>query len=451
MLYTVGCENNLFGVQRVKRLGWLLLLLATSFAQAAKLEIQGVRLWAAPDNTRVVFDVSGPAAHRLFTLKAPDRLVIDLDNARMSDKARKSLTSAGMVTGLRSGQRNKENLRVVLDLSRPVKPKSFVLKPNDQYGHRLVVDLYDSATSTRTAPRTESKSIESSTLRDVVVAIDAGHGGEDPGARGKHGAREKDVVLAIARKLAALVNREPGMRAVLVRSGDYYVGLRKRMEIARKHRADLFMSIHADAFSDRRVQGSSVFVLSRRGASSEMARWLAARENAADLVGGVSLDDKDDLLAEVLLDLAQAATLEASIQVAEKVFYHMKKIGNVHKKTVQHAGFMVLKSPDIPSLLVETAFISNPAEESRLKSSRHQQAVAEALFKGITGYFAEHAPPGTRIARTQSRQHVIRNGDTLSQLARRYGISMGDLRTANNLRSDRLMVGKVLKIPLQGS
>jgi N-acetylmuramoyl-L-alanine amidase len=223
------------------------------------------------------------------------------------------------------------------------------------------------------------------------------------------------------------------------------------MEIARKHRADLFISIHADAFRDRRVQGSSVFVLSRRGASSEMARWLAARENAADLVGGVSLDDKDDLLAEVLLDLAQAATLEASTEVAEKVFYQMKKIGNVHKKTVQHAGFMVLKSPDIPSLLVETAFISNPAEESRLKSSRHQQKVAEALFKGIEDYFSEHAPAGTRIAKTQARQHVIRSGDTLSQLARRYGISMGDLRTANNLRSDRLMVGKVLKIPQRGS
>lgn len=449
-MYIVPCESNLSGGLRVKRLGWLLLLLATSFAQAAGLEIQGIRLWAAPDNTRVVFDVSGPAVHRLFTLKAPDRLVIDLDNARIGEQARNSQSSAGMVTGLRSGQRNKDDLRVVLDLSRPAKAKSFVLKPNDQYGHRLVVDLFDSAAAAKTAPRTETKATGPSSLRDIVIAIDAGHGGEDPGARGKHGAREKDVVLAIARKLAALVDREPGMRAVLVRSGDYYVGLRKRMEIARRHRADLFISIHADAFRDRRVQGSSVFVLSRRGASSEMARWLAARENAADLVGGVSLDDKDDLLAEVLLDLAQAATLEASVQVAEKVFYQMKKVGSVHKKTVQHAGFMVLKSPDIPSLLVETAFISNPTEESRLKSSRHQQKVAEALFKGISDYYSEHAPPGTRIAAVQSRRHVIRSGDTLSQLAKRYGISTGDLRSANNLRSDRLMVGKVLKIPRRG-
>ncbi len=436
----------------MKRLGWLLLLLVTAVAQAGKLEIQGVRLWAAPDNTRVVFDVSGPVVHRLFTLKGPDRLVIDLDNAHMDDEVRKAVAGAGMVTGLRSGPRKQGDLRVVLDLSRPVKPKSFVLRPNDQYGHRLVVDLFDSGAADKSVPRrTQSTSAPSPKQRDIVVAVDAGHGGEDPGARGKRGTREKDVVLAIARKLAALINKEPGMKAVLVRSGDYYVGLRKRMEIARKHRADLFISIHADAFRDRRVNGSSVFVLSRRGASSEMARWLAARENAADLVGGVSLDDKDDLLAEVLLDLAQAATLEASTEVADKVFYQMKQVGSVHKKTVQHAGFMVLKSPDIPSLLVETAFISNPSEENRLKSSRHQQKMAEALFKGITGYFSDHAPPGTRIATSRSRRHVIRSGDTLSQLARRYGISTGELRTANSLRSDRLMVGKVLKIPHRGS
>jgi N-acetylmuramoyl-L-alanine amidase len=284
-------------------------------------------------------------------------------------------------------------------------------------------------------------------LRDLVIAIDAGHGGEDPGARGKKGTREKDVVLSIARRLAALVDKEPGMRAVLVRRGDYYIGLRKRMEIARKNRADLFISIHADAFKDRRVQGASVYAVSRRGASSEMARWLAARENAADLVGGVSLDDKDDLLAEVLLDLAQTATLEASNEVAGNVLTEMKRIGRVHKRSVQHAGFVVLKSPDIPSLLVETAFISNPSEENRLRSGKHQQKVAAAILGGVRRYFADNPPPGSLVAKNSPRRHVIRRGDTLSQLAQRYGVSMASLRRHNRLRDDNLLVGAVLTIP----
>ena len=294
----------------MKRFGLLLILLLTSVANAGSLQVNGVRLWAAPDSTRVVFDVTGPVEHQLFTLKGPDRLVIDLKHASVDPSLVKQLQASGVVKGLRSGSRNKDDLRLVLDLANPVKPKSFVLKPNDQYGHRLVIDLFgvgDEAKSRQ--PKTIKAVTEPASLRDLVIAVDAGHGGDDPGARGRKGTREKDVVLAIARKLAALIDKEPGMKAVLVRDGDYYVGLRKRIDKARKHRADLFVSIHADAFRDRRVQGSSVYVLSRRGASSEMARWLAARENAADLVGGVSLDDKDDLLAEVLLDLAQTATL----------------------------------------------------------------------------------------------------------------------------------------------
>ena len=286
-----------------------------------------------------------------------------------------------------------------------------------------------------------------SQLRDLVIAIDAGHGGEDPGARGRKGTREKDVVLEIARRLAALIEKEPGMRPVMIRDGDYYIGLRKRIEKARSQRADLFISIHADAFRDSRARGSSVYVLSQRGASSEMARWLAARENAADLVGGVSLDDKDDLLAEVLLDLAQTATLEASVEVADNVLQEMKRLGKVHKKQVQHAGFVVLKSPDIPSLLVETAFISNPSEEQRLRNSRHQQQVAQAILAGVRNYFASNPPPGTLMAKSSTRQHVIRRGDTLSNIAQRYGVSMNTLRSTNKLKNDNLLGGKVLTIP----
>lgn len=440
------------------QLGRLVLLLVIALVLApvtqvcaGALQVQSVRLWAAPDSTRVVFDVSGPVEHRLFTLKNPNRLVIDLPNAVADGKLKKTLTSGGIVKNLRSGPRNKKDLRLVLDLKHAVKPRSFVLKPNEQYGHRLVIDLFGVEAASKKAPKKVKANSKPGQLRDLVIAIDAGHGGEDSGARGKKGTREKDVVLAIARRLADLVKKEPGMKPVLIRDGDYYIGLRKRIEKARKHRADLFISIHADAFRDRRVQGSSVFVISRRGASSEMARWLAARENAADLVGGVSLDDKDDLLAEVLLDLAQSATLEVSNQVADNVVTEMKRVGKMHKKHVQHAGFVVLKSPDIPSLLVETAFISNPSEEKRLRSGKHQQRVASAIMSGVRKYFVANPPVGTRLAKADSRKHVIQRGDTLSHIAKRYGVSMTTLRTRNQLRNDRLLVGKVLKIPSRGS
>jgi N-acetylmuramoyl-L-alanine amidase len=427
-----------------------LALLPASAVHAGNLQVQGVRLWAAPDSTRVVFDVSGPVEHRLFTLKNPDRLVIDLPNAGVGSKVGQTLKRGGIVKNLRSGPRNKKDLRLVLDLNGPVKPKSFVLKPNQQYGHRLVIDLFESASAGKSTPKKIQAASKPAKLRELVIAIDAGHGGEDSGARGKRGTHEKDVALAIARRLAKLVNKEPGMRPVLIRDGDYYIGLRQRIEKARKHRADLLISIHADAFRDRSVQGSSVFVISRRGASSEMARWLAARENAADLVGGVSLDDKDDLLAEVLLDLAQTATLEASDEVANKVLAEMKRVGKVHKKRVQHAGFVVLKSPDIPSLLIETAYISNPAEEKKLKSARHQQKVADAIMKGVRSYFSANPPPGTLLAQISSRRHVIRRGDTLSHIAQRYGVSMRSLRATNKLTNDQLLVGKVLAIPSKG-
>jgi N-acetylmuramoyl-L-alanine amidase len=234
------------------------------------------------------------------------------------------------------------------------------------------------------------------------------------------------------------------MRPVLIREGDYYVGLRQRINKARLHKADLFISIHADGFKDSRAHGSSVYVLSNRGASSEMGRWLEAKENAADLAGGVSLDDKDDLLAEVLLDLSQSATMEASFEVADNMLSELKRIGKTHKSTVQQAAFVVLKSPDIPSMLVETAFISNPAEESKLRDNRHQQALASAMLKGVRDYFDAHPPPGTqRIA----QKYVVKRGDTLGHIAQRYQVSLSSLRGYNSLKSDTLKVGDTLRIP----
>jgi N-acetylmuramoyl-L-alanine amidase len=439
-----------------------ILLLSTQGVAYAAADFQNVRLWAAPDHTRVVFDTSGPVSHEAFTLTDPSRVVIDVPAARVT----RPLTAAGgLVKSIRTAQNTPDSLRIVLELNRHASPRTFHLAPNGQYGHRVVIDLYEDRPATTNAsaatgqparadaaaasgppadkPAPRKSVVTQETARDLVIAIDAGHGGDDPGAIGRNRTREKDVTLEIAKRLAALVEKEPGMRPVLTREGDYYVGLRQRIVKAREHKADMFISIHADAFNDRRASGSSVFVLSRRGASSEMARVLADKENAADLVGGVSLDDKDDLLREVLLDLSQTATLEASFSVADNMLGELSRLGKTHKQSVQQAGFVVLKSPDIPSLLVETAFISNPVEENKLRDARHQQLLAQAMLRGIRDYFGKHPPPGTRVA----RQYVVKNGDTLSQIAQQFDVNMVELRGYNGLKSDNLRVGDTLRIP----
>jgi N-acetylmuramoyl-L-alanine amidase len=414
--------------------------------QAQQTSVDSLRLWAAPDHTRLVFDTSAPVEHSIFSLKKPDRLVIDIGNSKLKASLAGVAENDPLIKNLRSGVRERNGLRVVLDLRKKVKAKSFVLQPNRQYGYRLVVDLYQAEGNRQ---KKENKSIDQlkNEMRDVVIAIDAGHGGEDPGARGRYGTREKDVVLAISKKLAALIDKEKGMRAVMIRRGDYYLSLKKRTRLARDSKADLFISIHADAFRDRRVKGSSVYTLSRRGASSEAARWLADRENSADLVGGVELKDKDDVLASVLLDLSQTATQQASHEVAEKVLGEMRQVGKTHKRKVQRAGFVVLKSPDVPSILVETAFISNPDEEKRLKNPAHQRRLANSIMKGIRSYFRTNPPPGTLLANRAPRKHVISRGDTLAMIAKRYHVSVASIRDANNLSGDLVRVGQVLEIP----
>ena len=407
--------------------------------------MQNVRIWAAPDNTRVVFDVSGPVEHKLELLSNPTRLVVDIENAKITQAISQPVSADKYLKNVRSAERDKSNLRVVFDLKKNIEMRSFLLQPNGQYGHRLVIDLYDENrqdAATRIITQADNKR-----SKDIVIAVDAGHGGDDPGATGPHGVREKDVTLKIARNLANLINQEYGMKAVLIREGDYFLSLRKRIGKAREHKADLFISIHADSFKDPRVKGSSVFILSNRGASSEAAKWLAERENAADLVGGVSLDDKDDVLASVLLDLSQTASLEASIGVADRVLSGLKKLGKTHKKHVQSAGFAVLKSPDIPSILVEMAYISNPEEEKNLKNAAYQTKLAKALLSGLKGYFRDYAPEGTLLAAVATRKHIIERGDTLSGIAQRYRVSMNTLRDSNRLKSDRIRIGQVLNIP----
>jgi N-acetylmuramoyl-L-alanine amidase len=373
----------------------LIALMAAAWALPAHaVDVRAVRLWAGPDSTRVVLDLSGSAQHSLQVLRNPDRVVLDVAGARLASGARAAPAGAGAVKRVRMARRPSGELRIVLDLSRPAQAKSFLAVPNNRYGYRLVIDLgvnsgVDTPVKVEHAPPD---------ARDLVVAIDAGHGGEDPGAIGMNGTREKDVVLAIARELALKINAEPGMKAVLTRNGDYFVPLRDRMRRARAQQADLFVSVHADSIRDRRVDGSSVYILSQKGATDEASRWLAERENASDLIGGVSLDDKDDVLASVLLDLSQSASLSASQVAAERVLRQLNRVGEVRKPQVQQARFMVLKSPDIPSMLVETAYISNPQEEQRLRAQPHQAKLAAAIHQGVRDYFYANPPAGTRVA-----------------------------------------------------
>ena len=450
----------------MNKIAAILLLICSFSLQAGQTDVNSLRLWSAPDHTRLVFDVSGSVRHRIFALSNPDRLVIDFTDTKLNTTLTGFTGRDRFVKNIRSGARGGNDLRIVLDLKTKINPKMFALLPNREYGHRLVLDLFETVpaavspnniapviVTSPKKPVLKNKPKKQLPARDVVIAIDAGHGGEDPGAIGRSGTREKDVVLSIARKLAARISKEKGMRPVMIRNGDYYLGLRKRSALARKHKADLFISIHADAFRDRRARGSSVFTLSNKGATSEAARWLAERENSADLIGGVELKDKDNVLASVLLDLSQTGTRQASHDVADKVIRKMRLVGKVHKGSVQKAGFAVLKSPDVPSILVETAFISNPSEERKLRSRSHQDKLAKTLLAGIKDYFYTNPPPGTLLAQRlrpendATRKHVTNRGDTLAMIAKQYQVSVHGLRDANHLSGDRIRVGQVLQIP----
>ena len=425
------------------------LVLLASLPAGAASTVEGIRLWAENGRTRVVLDLSHPAQHSIFTLRGPDRLVVDLKDARLAD-ALKNLPAGGAVRSIRTGLRADGQLRVVLDLSQEVRSRSFTAGPNDEFGDRLVIDLQQQG-SLRALKRASEENVAG---RDIVIAVDPGHGGHDPGAVGRARTREKDVALAVSKLLAARINEQPGMKAILVRNGDTYVDHRERMEIARKVKADLFISVHADAVDDRRASGASVYVLSLKGASDEAAKRLAERENAASLVGGVNLADKDPVLASVLLDLSQNAALSASLEVGGEVISQLARVGKVHRRSVQQAGFLVLKSPDVPSILVETAYISNPDEEKKLRSRDHQEKLANAILLGVRKYFYDNPPPNTMIALNQNRgpvepvRHVITRGDTLSEIAERYNVSMSAIKSANKLSSDRVRVGQTLKIPV---
>ena len=438
-----------------------------AFGAAAK--YQTLRLDQQTGSLKLSMELSESVKYKYFSLSKPDRFVVDLLDVVPTGRSPQLNYSDTPIKGIRLGIRKGDDLRMVVDLRQSLVADVYLEAVPGTKRQRLVVEMKGFKSPkpvVKAGPKPAQKAVavkkpqaerrpaqvkkvvrRAAPYRDIVIAIDAGHGGGDPGARGHNGTYEKNVTLAIARRLENLVEREPGMRPVMIRTGDQYIGLRQRIEKAQMNNADLFISIHADAFDDRRVRGTSVYTLSRRGATTEAARLLADRENSSDIIGFLA-GDQDDMLASVLIDLSQNATIESSMDVAARVLKHMSQVNPLHKRRVEQAGFVVLKSPDIPSILVETAFISNPDDEKNLLSSRHQQKMVNAIMKGVRSYFNANPPQGTRVA---AREHVIRRGDTLTAIAARYDVSLRTLRQANQLSSDQLYVGRVLHIPLTGS
>jgi len=411
--------------------------------------IDGIRVWPAPENTRIVFDLKNKPDYKYFTLNSPNRLVIDFNNTKNTAPLKALADNDPRIKLFRtSTAKSKSSTRLVLELEKSFQLTVFPLKPAGQYGDRLVVDLYDKSSKT--------KIIETATpdgKRDIVIAIVAGHGGDDPGSIGAKGTYEKRVTLAIAKKLAKLLNQRSGFKAVMIRKGDYYVKHSRKPELARKHKADLLISIHADAFTSPKPHGASVLVQSSRRANSEFTRWIANRQKESELLGGAGetiKKTKDKNLAFTLADMKKEHTMSSSYAFAVHAIKQLKQVTKLHKKKPEGLSLAVLKSSDIPSVLIETGFISNPTEEKNLNSKNHQQKLANAVFKAVDNYFIENTPKGTLLAATTMQKHKVRSGESLSVLAQRYKISVTKIKSANNLKSNVLRIGQTLKIPRAG-
>ncbi len=416
-------------------------------SKSSSTRVQDIRLSKNKGYVRLVFDLDGIADHSIFSMQNPERVVLDIKNTKMSHGIVDRVQANSLIRGIRSGVRHGDDIRVVFDLSKTVKPRSFLLAPSGKAGHRLVLDLHDSkkASAAKKSSRSATKKTKK---RDVIIAIDAGHGGKDPGATGRAGTREKTITLQIAKRLEKSINKQRGMKAVLVRKNDRFLRLRDRIRKARTSHADMMISLHADSFPDPRARGSSIYALSVDGASSETARLLADKENAADLLfGDIDLTVEDKMVKEVLFDLSLTGTIESSLDIGNEILSQIKTVNRVHKKKVQQAGFAVLKAPNIPSILIETAFISNPREERNLRSAAHQKKVAKAITRGVGKYFARKAPPGTWLAASDG-EHVVNENDELRFIAKDNNVNEEDLRARNALYADTLIAGQVIKIPV---
>lgn len=458
-------------------------------------QVNNLRVWHSPESTRVVFDVSKDVEHSSFFLQNPSRLVVDIENADLSVQVPTVDSDNLHISNIRTGQPQSGVLRFVFELKQDIESNSFVLTPNELYGHRLVIDIYAANNNIADDTKQQTPFIESSpleqplnnvlvdevslnaaiqtnqvtqtpivlapsTAQPILIAIDAGHGGEDPGAIGYRGSREKEITLSIAKRFKNIIDGDSRFDSFMIRGGDYYVNLNRRREIAAEKKADIFISIHADAFTKSSASGFSVFALSQRGATSAMARALAAKENAADLIGGVSLSDKDEVLAKVLVDLSMTNTINESVNLGGRVLKELAQLGKLHSKRVEQAGFAVLKSPDIPSILIETGFITNPTEEKNLLSSSYQTKIAQGVYTAVNQYFEQtpyynvasyQSPTISNVTESSSSQstnyHTVVRGDSLSEIAEKYRVSLSELKRINGLRSNVAMLGVRLKLP----
>jgi N-acetylmuramoyl-L-alanine amidase len=432
----------------------------------ASAQVQSVRIAPAADNTRVVFDLASAPDFKYFTLDKPDRLVIDLSNVRGSPALPSSNGQSPLISGIRSSG-GQGKMRIVLDLTQTIKPNVFALTPADNFGHRLVVDLPLTATAAASSVSQASQPVAANptsnnptrtpvpasirAARDIIIAVDAGHGGNDPGSIGPSGTFEKNLTLPLAKALVERFNREPGMKAALVRTGDYYIPVNNRTDIARRLQADLLISVHADAFTSPHPRGAAVWVLSLRRATSEVGRMLEQTERHGELLGGVAEVIKDSAneryLAQTVLDLSMNHSMVTAHQVANQVLSEMGKITTLHKREPQAASLGVLRAPDIPSILVEVGFISNPQEERLLRTPGHQQKLVQSIFNGVRRHFELSPPADSLFAQRRAKEHRVQAGESLSLLAQRYNVSIDELRTHNQLRSDSLRIGQVLRIP----
>ncbi|QSX34329.1 N-acetylmuramoyl-L-alanine amidase [Shewanella avicenniae] len=422
----------------------------SSAAAFAANTLNSVRIWAAPDSTRIVFDLANKPDFNHFTLDNPERLVIDLDDTQQGSKLSLAELSnnSELVKKVRLSKPPKQGiLRIVVDLKQTATANLFSLPPTGPYGDRLVVD-FDPG---RKATIKQDSDRQQSDDRDIIVAIDAGHGGDDPGSIGPSGMYEKRVALAIAKRVTEQINTVPGMKAIMTRSGDYFVDLNRRSELARKGKADLLVSIHADAFTSPQPRGASVWVLSNRRANSEMGRLLEQSEKVSELLGGVGEivqnTDSEQYLMRTLIDMSMDNSRSAGYRVASDILGRLGKVTKLHKSNPEYASLAVLKSPDIPSLLVETGFISNPSEEKLLRSDSHQQKLADAIYGGIINYFKTYPPEGTLLARSATINHRVVSGESLSVISARYNVSIDAIKKANNLKSNVLWIGQKLVIP----
>ncbi len=438
--------------------GWWLLCLSTVFfnATAWASTLTGVRVWPSPDETRVVLDMTASAKYHTFSLSSPNRFVIDLKGVRNSTaELPQENKESDILTKVRvSAPAKKGDFRLVMELSASVKPKVFALPPNGNYGHRLVIDLPHAIAMPPLKAPVSSPELNLMGETPIIIAIDPGHGGEDPGSPNGR-LYEKDVVLAISKRVARKIDATPGLKAVMIRSGDYFVSLNKRSEIARKNKANLLVSIHADGFHSPRPRGASVWVLSNRRASSEIGRWLEKHEEQSELLGGgdvLAKTDPDPYLSHTILDLQFQNSQREGYDVAKRVLKELAKVTTLHKAAPEHASFAVLKSPDIPSLLIETGFITNPTEARLLRQSAYQEKLATAIYQGILSYFNEKPLIGSSFASLKSgADYKVKKGDSLSVIANRYGTSTDNLKRFNQLKSSSLAIGQVLKIPALGT